>query len=321
MVIGRSPLSGQDFLPKMPSDVGRPVVLGRTGVDDPASLEPAEWRTPPSAHRNGSSSRAVRLRLDRSTTVELDRGCGSDRRRSSIPWGLAGMVGLILVIECWVCAELARLRDPVSLSWRFSAGGRRDPEHPAATSSASGTVWSSMGCSRPCSTAASGRRAVNLSAARGPTLLTYFLFRRARRRRPAVRRDPQRQTRRADRRTGLRRPSTGRKCSRSRESLELLSMTRRVPLMVSILVGRLLPSVRSRLEVRSNLLAALRGEPDPLHAINRVLWRNWTVNEGANVDRREFPFSRRGRSRGREAAAHQPSFMSTGPTPKPSSGS
>ena len=30
-------------------------------------------------------------------------------------------------------------------------------------------------------------------------------------------------------------------------------------------------------------MAELRGEIDPLHDINRVLWRNWTVNDGANV--------------------------------------
>src|SRR5204862_820160 len=41
--------------------------------------------------------------------------------------------------------------------------------------------------------------------------------------------------------------------------------------------------LRSRPEIRSNLRAALRGEADRLHDINRILWRNWTVNDGANV--------------------------------------
>ena len=50
-----------------------------------------------------------------------------------------------------------------------------------------------------------------------------------------------------------------------------------------MIVGRLIPSLRSRLEVQTNVLAAVRGERDRIGAINRVLWRNWTVNEGANV--------------------------------------
>ena len=53
--------------------------------------------------------------------------------------------------------------------------------------------------------------------------------------------------------------------------------------IASTLAGRLLPSLRSRLEIRSDLLAALCGDAGPLRDINRALWRNWTVNDGANV--------------------------------------
>ena len=53
--------------------------------------------------------------------------------------------------------------------------------------------------------------------------------------------------------------------------------------MASTLMGRLLPSLRSRLEVQSSLLAALDGKTDRLHSMNRILWRNWTVNAGANI--------------------------------------
>jgi hypothetical protein len=68
-----------------------------------------------------------------------------------------------------------------------------------------------------------------------------------------------------------------------REWIELFQITRKSSLMVSMLVGRLLPSLRCRLEIRSNVLSALRGETDLLHYINRTLWRNWTVNGGANI--------------------------------------
>src|SRR5204862_7717588 len=55
------------------------------------------------------------------------------------------------------------------------------------------------------------------------------------------------------------------------------------PRLAATLLGRLLPSLRSRPEIRSNLLASLRGETDRLPEINRILWRNWAVNAGANV--------------------------------------
>ncbi len=67
------------------------------------------------------------------------------------------------------------------------------------------------------------------------------------------------------------------------ECLELGVFSRRPETAAAALVGCLLPSLRSRLEIRSNLMAAFRDEADPLHDINRVLWRNWTVNDGANV--------------------------------------
>ena len=68
-----------------------------------------------------------------------------------------------------------------------------------------------------------------------------------------------------------------------RECLEISGLTRNHPFLLSMIVGRLIPSLRSRLEVQTNVLAAVRGERDRIGAINRVLWRNWTVNEGANV--------------------------------------
>ncbi len=67
------------------------------------------------------------------------------------------------------------------------------------------------------------------------------------------------------------------------ECLEIAGLTRNRSLLLSMIVGRLFPSLRSRLEVQTNVLAALRGERDRIGAINRVLLRNWSVNRGANV--------------------------------------
>ena len=68
-----------------------------------------------------------------------------------------------------------------------------------------------------------------------------------------------------------------------RECLEFSLVTRNVPFMLATIVGRLLPSLRARLEIRSQVTAAIRGETDPIPEMNRILLRNWTVNGGANV--------------------------------------
>ena len=135
-----------------------------------------------------------------------------------------------------------------------------------------------------------GLRTVNLSAARAPALLTYFLLRRA-----------------LDAGATAARPSSSmpsRPCSwpapsfnarywqevlTPRECLEFSLMTRNGPFMLATIVGRLLPSLRSRLEVRSNVLAALRGETDRIPAINRVLVAQLDGQRRGQRRGRQFP--------------------------------
>jgi len=192
------------------------------------------------------------------------------------------MVGLILAIEYWVARNWLDFSDPVSLSWRFSAEAAA-ARAPGCDIVCLGDSLVKHGLFPAVIEQATGRRAVNLSAARGPALLSYFLFRRA----LDAGARPSAVIVNAKPAVLLGGPDYDARYWQEvltlREGLELLPITRRVPFMASTLLGRLLPSLRSRLEVRSNLLAALRGEPDPLHAINRILWRNWTRNAGANV--------------------------------------
>ena len=77
----------------------------------------------------------------------------------------------------------------------------------------------------------------------------------------------------------------------ARELIELFQMMPRCDYFAATLAGRVLPSLRSRLEIRSHLLAALRGDAGPLHEINRALWRNWKVNDGANVVLLQSPYN------------------------------
>ncbi len=200
------------------------------------------------------------------------------------------MVVLIVAIECSVVRNWLEFTDPVSLSWRYSALAARSQvcdkdlllvgdsliKHALIPS-----VMRNI----------SGQRAENLGAARCPTLMTYFLLRRAleagaRPRaivfnaKPAVLIGGLDFTQRYWQETLT-----------ARELIELFQMMPRCDYFAATLAGRALPSLRSRLEIRSHLLAVLRGDAGPLYEINRALWRNWKVNDGANVVLLESPYN------------------------------
>ncbi len=49
------------------------------------------------------------------------------------------------------------------------------------------------------------------------------------------------------------------------------------------MLGRILPSVRSRYEIRANIAGALRGERSTWADLVPVMSRNWSINQGAHV--------------------------------------
>jgi len=200
------------------------------------------------------------------------------------------MVALIVAIECSVARNWLDFTDPVSLSWRYSAIAAgtqvRDKDlllfgdslikHALIPSVIKGI---------------SGQRAENLGAARCPTLMTYFLWRRsleagARPRavvfnaKPAVLIGGIDFTQRY-----------WQEALTACELFQLFQMMHRSEFVTSTVAGRVLPSLRSRLEIRSRLVAALGGDADPLDEINRALWRNWTLNDGANVALPQPPYN------------------------------
>ncbi len=62
-------------------------------------------------------------------------------------------------------------------------------------------------------------------------------------------------------------------------------------MMAEIVLGRLLPSYRDRLEIREAVASALKGEPAPTFATNRLAERNWGVNLGAHLNSPRQTFS------------------------------
>jgi len=200
----------------------------------------------------------------------------------AIPWGLAGAIGLIVAIECFVTRNWLDFTDPVSLSWRHSARAA-ETRSPGCDLLCLGDSLIKHSLVPGVIEKRTGLHAVNLSAARAPALLTYFLLRRA----VGAGARPAAIIINAKPAVLLADPGFNERYWREvispRECLDVLQMTHNGPFLLSTLVGRLLPSLRSRLEVRSNVLAALRGETAPIQSINRVLLRNWTKNGGANI--------------------------------------
>src|SRR5271163_450943 len=61
-------------------------------------------------------------RSNRAHALEADqRSAAAAGRQNAIPWGVAGMIVLIVAIECFVARNRLDFTDPVSLSWRYSA--------------------------------------------------------------------------------------------------------------------------------------------------------------------------------------------------------
>ena len=192
------------------------------------------------------------------------------------------MLGLVVAIENFVARDVLDFSDPVSLSWRLAARSARD-EAPRCTVLCAGDSLVKHGLIPKVITARSGLAAVNLAVARGPAPATFCLVRRALEagaRPAALVVDFKPNVLAAGPRYNVR---YWQEILSLRESLDLARSAGSGSLFFELAVGHLLPSFRSRHEIRSNLRAALSGEIDPLRAINRTCQRNWSLNDGANV--------------------------------------
>jgi hypothetical protein len=210
-------------------------------------------------------------------------------KRSALPFGAIGMVAILVSIESVVARHWMSLTDPVSLSWRFSAQAAENDSRDCQVLCL-GDSLVKHGLIPSVLERASGQRTVNVSAAQASTLLTHSLLRRAlesgaRPKALIVNAKPA---------VLLGGPEVNARPWQEvvipRDGLELLRITGNAPFVVSTLIGRLFPSLRSRFEIRSAITAALGGKTDPIRAINPVLWRNWSVNDGANVASSASPF-------------------------------
>jgi hypothetical protein len=192
------------------------------------------------------------------------------------------MLAIVAVVETFVAHDVLDFTDPVSLSWRLAARSARD-EAPGREVLCLGDSLVKHAMIPRAIAARSGRSAVNLAVAKGSAPSTFFLFRRALEagaRPAALVVDFKPSILIGGAHHNLR---YWQEVLDFREGLELARAARSATLFSRLILGQVLPSVRSRLEIRSNLLAALRGETDVLRGLNRVCRRNWLLNDGANV--------------------------------------
>jgi hypothetical protein len=199
------------------------------------------------------------------------------------------MIGLVATIEAGLSRRWLDFSDPVCLSWRFADQAARN-DAKGYDVLCLGDSLAKHGVVPSVLAEESGLRSVNLAAARAPALLTYFILRRAldsgaRPRAIVI------DTKPAVLIGGVEYNEHYWPAALSpSECLELGRIAGRGELGVATLVARLLPSLQSRLEVRASIRASLDGTSDPIQEINRVLWRNWSVNDGANVARLDSPY-------------------------------
>lgn len=199
------------------------------------------------------------------------------------------MIALVVAIEANVAPRWLELSDPTSLSWQFAdRAARHDSEGRDVLFLGDSLV--KHGLVPSVFERESGLRGVNLSAARAPALLSYFVLRRAIEsgaRPSAIVID----TKPAVLMGGVEYNAHYWPAAlTARECLELGWIAGKRPLALAATVARLIPSLQSRLEIRSGIAAMLEGKDDPIREINRLLWRNWTVNDGANVAMLDSPF-------------------------------
>ena len=200
------------------------------------------------------------------------------------------MLALVLLVEGTVARHPLDFSDPVSLSWRLAAGSARDEAPGCAILGIGDSLVKHAVIPRAIEDRL-GARAVNLGVARGPAPATYFLFRRALdagARPEAVVINFKPSVLIGSPRYNLR---YWQEILTFHEALDLTRTGGGGSLLTEIVLGRLLPSIRGRLEVRGAVAAALRGEPSPMRRINRICKRNWSVNGGANVAARNAAFT------------------------------
>ena len=206
----------------------------------------------------------------------------SSSRGPRLPLGFAAMLVLLVLIESFIVSRDLDFVHPWSWDWRLTGQAARK-EAKDCEILCLGDSLVKFGVPPRVLEARLGRKAYNLAigAANAPT--TYFLLRRAieagaKPKVIVVDYKPHLLTYDLDSYT-----RHWPEFLTARECLELAFETRSAGFALETLVGRCLPSVRARFEIRANVEAAWRNESSSPREAVVPAWRNWRVNRGAQI--------------------------------------
>lgn len=210
--------------------------------------------------------------------------------RNRWPFGLLGMLALVVLVESTLARHPLRFTNTASLSWRLGieAASREAPECEVACL---GDSLVKLGVIPEVVRENSGRTTYNFAMAQAPAPASYFLLRRlleAGGRPSAIVVDFKTSVLAGGPRFSLRH---WQETLSLRECVELAKESGSFGMLGEIVPGWVLSSYRGRLEIREAIRSALRSEPAPTYATNQLAFRNWGRNLGAHLNSSRTTFS------------------------------
>lgn len=207
--------------------------------------------------------------------------------RPAIPWGLVGMLVLVVAVDRLAIQRNLALTSDQALSWKF-AGREARRRATGADVLFFGDSMVKMGLLPRVIKEKSGRTAYNLALYNGVAPASYFLFRRALEAgaRPSavvvnftagiLSEGPQTKVR----------PFSWSELLSPREALDLAWTARDANLLARIAAEQAIPALRKRFDIRTMVLWALASDPNRAVLRNHrsALLGNWGQNRGAQLN-------------------------------------
>lgn len=207
-----------------------------------------------------------------------------DARRGAAPWGLVGMLALVVLGEWTFTRHEMDVIAPWHWDWRNTGKAARS-EAPKAEVLCFGDSLVKFGVLPAVVEGRTGLKTYNLAVAVGQPPSSYFLLRRALTagaRPSALLVDATPHLLRASPRAPHHLRQWPELLGPS-EMLDLAWTARDPDFFAAMAAAKLLPSLRARQEIRAAVLDALRGDASRRRFLAAQFWRNTRVNRGANA--------------------------------------
>jgi len=203
----------------------------------------------------------------------------SGRQRRIIPWGLLGMLALVLASERYVARHALDFTRPESWDWRLSGQAARK-KAPKCQVLCFGTSRVQQAFVPQVVQERSGLRAWNLATCWGQAPSSYFMLRRALAaggKPSAVVVEYHPQCLAGDHWQAVR---FWPELLGPREGLDLAWTARDAEFLATTLLAHVFPSIKDRFQIRANVRAALRGEKS-----DDLAWNTLTISRNKNKNR------------------------------------